>query len=267
MSTRTLPSTARRRLARGMLVLAVVATTSSLSACGSDEPQTDDSSTVRAEVVDSETLAPDPGESGSGVVAGPVEVSGTAVGEHPFGDTMADTGAALVDRLGEPTLTVGPMRFHQIDGADGWFETSDDNLSPQWDHRFFAAECWSGFCVLFGGSSRAALTLLGWELADYNRWDADGSTGGVPDPGVRTVEGITLGDSWQDLHVAYPGTSVRGAEGAAVGVDGSPWPTIFDGVDGWRLSGVWDYEHPEKAPPGAAVTRLSAGEGPEPGCC
>ena len=87
-------------------------------------------------------------------------------------------------------------------------------------------------------------------------------------PDVRLADtGIGLGDSWKRLHAAYPRTVVTGAEGASLAVQKTPWPGIFDGVAGWRLSGIWDFERPTHVPGGAVVTRLSGGQGPEPGCC
>lgn len=50
-------------------------------------------------------------------------------------------------------------------------------------------------------------------------------------------------------------------------VTDTPWPGIVDGVGAWRLSGTWDYAHPDRVPDDAVTTRRSAGEGPEPGCC
>ena len=90
----------------------------------------------------------------------------------------------------------------------------------------------------------------------------------LPRSDVRLAgTGIRLGDSWERLHAAYPDVVVSGAEGSTVAVRNTPWAVVFDGVAGWRLSGPWDYTHPARAPAGAVVTRLSAGEGPEPGCC
>ncbi|MGZ8738222.1 MAG: hypothetical protein ACXWW7_13735, partial [Nocardioides sp.] len=79
--------------------------------------------------------------------------------------------------------------------------------------------------------------------------------------------GIRLGDSWKALHAAYPSTGVAGAEGNSLAVADTPWEGIFDGAAAWRLSGEWDFEHPTTAPSDATVSRISAGEGPEPGCC
>ena len=109
-------------------------------------------------------------------------------------------------------------------------------------------------------------------LEDHVQWRGIEHVSDAPvpwaKPGVALADtGVTLGDSWETLHAAYPETETHWAEGAAVGVGGAPWPTIFDGVDGWRMSGYVDYEHPERTPDDSVVTRLSAGEGPEPGCC
>ena len=278
MNARTTTAPARttrlgRRLATGAVL---AATLGLLAACGSQDvaggvaaqdpaPASDSASPTNAPVAAaSPTPAPD-----SPPVADPaVELSGTTVGDNGFGDARAATVAALTDRLGEPTATVEPQRFEQIDGSGPWYQSGGDNLSPAWDYPVFATTCWDGFCVLFGGEAADDLELRGWELATYNRWHETRKDAGVPEPGVALAEsGVTLGDSWERLHAAYPRTETHWAEGAAVGVGGTPWATIFDGVDGWRMSGFVDYEHPERTPDDSVVTRLSAGEGPEPGCC
>jgi hypothetical protein len=100
-----------------------------------------------------------------------------------------------------------------------------------------------------------------------NRW-ADYTGADPTSPEVTLADtGLRLGDSWEALHAAYPSTTVGGAEGNSLAVENTPWDGIFDGVATWRLSGPWDFEQPTKAPPDAAITRISAGEGPEPGCC
>jgi hypothetical protein len=88
----------------------------------------------------------------------------------------------------------------------------------------------------------------------------------VPKPNSKRT-GIRLGSTWADLQSAYPGVEAGGAEGASLAVDNRPWDGIFDGVADWCLSGVWNPDRPNFAPSDAQVTRLLAGDGPEPGCC
>lgn len=199
---------------------------------------------------------------------GPLEVSGSGVGTHPFGTDADDVLAVLTTRLGEPDLTLGPQRYFRIAGHDGWFEEVDDPISPSWHYPVASVACWRVLCVIFGGSEAGVLQLRGWELAQYRRWSEFEQMKDLHLPEVRlTGSGIRLGDSWERLHAAYPNTVVGGAEGASLAVHTTPWPGVSDGAAGWRLSGQWDFAHPTRAPESAVVTRLSGGEGPEPGCC
>jgi hypothetical protein len=200
-----------------------------------------------------------------------LEVSGTAVGGVRLGADLERARAAVAERLGEPDLTVPPQRYTRLPETGRWAQDAADPMSPSWRWPVTAVSCWDGFCLVFGGTDADTLRLRGWELAEHRRWGpgSDGPDAAVrPAPDVRLAgSGIRLGDPWATLHAAYPGTSSDGGEGAALVVDDTPWPGIFDGVGAWRLSGVWDYEHPRRVPAGAVVTRLSGGEGPELGCC
>ena len=259
---------------RAVLVAAVMV---ALTACGSpDRTPTRAESAAEPETTSAPALdpAPPPTSDGSGggsvdvPVGGSLDVSGDGVGGVAFGTGADETRAALTEALGDPDLTLGPSRYSRIPGADGWYERAGDEISPSWRYRVASVSCWGRFCAIFGGGREGSLRLRGWELADHNRWDDSGTSGAGAEPDVRLVDtGITLGDSWETLQAAYPGTVAEGAEGASLGVGNTPWPAIFDGAAGWRLSGAWDYEHPTKVPAGAVVTRLSGGEGPEPGCC
>ena len=216
------------------------------------------------QVVGDDTPAAPSGDTGAAPPAapaadGPLEVSGSGVGEQAFGTDADEVVATLTDRYGEPDLAVGPERYFQIPGQHGWFEDAGDPISPSWQYPVASTSCWGVLCVVFGGEDTDALQLRGWAVA---------GAGGRPRPDVRLADsGIGLGDSWDTLHAAYPATVVAGGEGASLTVRALPWDGVFDGVGAWRLSGAWDYTHPDTAPPGAAVTRLSGGDGPEPGCC
>ena len=216
-------------------------------------------------------LSPDPASDPSAsatVVGGPLDVSGSGVGTQPFGTDADEVLAAVGARFGEPDLTLGPQRYVRIPGSDAWFEDADDPLSPSWQYPITSVTCWDTLCLIFGGDAVDTLQLRGWELAQHRRWSGFEERKDLHSPDVRLVgTGIRLGDSWKRLHAAYPGTVVGGAEGASVAVHNTPWTGVFDGVAGWRLSGQWDYSHPTEAPAGAVVTRLSGGEGPQPGCC
>ncbi len=196
-----------------------------------------------------------------------VAVSGTGVGALPFGTAADRAVAAVTERLGEPDLTVAPQRYARIAGQQGWFAEADDPLSLHWRYPVVSVTCWEELCLVFGGDTADDLRLRGWELASFRRWS--GTDQGDPQvPDVRLAgTGVRLGDPWTRLHRAYPEAVVNGGEGNAVAVRSTPWPGIADGIGVWRLSGQWDFEHPARAPEGAVVTRLSAGEGPEPGCC
>ena len=202
------------------------------------------------------------------VVTGPLVVSGSGVGTQPFGTDADEVLAAVAARFGEPDLTVGPQRYFRIPGSNAWYEAADDPLSPSWPYPITSVTCWDTLCLILGGDAADTLQLRGWELAQRRRWSGFEERKNLHSPDVlldRT--GIGLGDSWRRLHAAYPSTVIGGAEGASVAVHNTPWAGVFDGVAGWRLSGQWDYTHPTQAPAGAVVTRLSGGEGPQPGCC
>lgn len=212
--------------------------------------------------------ASDPSAPSATVVGGPLDVSGSGVGTQPFGTDADEVLAAVGARFGEPDLTLGPQRYVRMRGSDAWFEDADDPLSPSWQYPITSVTCWDTLCLIFGGDAVDTLQLRGWELAQHRRWSGFEERKDLHSPDVRlVVTGIQLGDSWKRLHAAYPGTVVGGAEGASVAVHNTPWTGVFDGVAGWRLSGQWDYSHPTEAPAGAVVTRLSGGEGPQPGCC
>lgn len=194
------------------------------------------------------------------------ELAGSAAGPFDFGSGVDQVVTGLTERFGEPDVTVGPERYHRHTDRDEWF-ADEDPLSLAWDYPVLSVSCWQTLCLVFGGEAEGKLALRGWELTSFNRWagyaEADPTA-----PDVRLAEtGIRLGDSWEALHAAYPSTTVGGAEGGTLAVANTPWDGIFDGVAAWRLSGHWDFEHPTTAPPDAIVTRISAGEGPEPGCC
>ena len=192
-------------------------------------------------------------------VGGQLEVSGSGVGRQPFGTDADEVVAAVTARFGEPARAEGPARYSRIPGHDGWFEVAEDPISPSWQYAVVSVACWSALCLIFGGHDADSVQLRGWELD---------LVPGQQSPDVHLAgTGIRLGDTWKKLHAAYPDAVVGGAEGASLAVQNTPWPGIFDGVAPWRLSGVWDYTRPHHVPPGAVVTRLSGGEGPEPGCC
>lgn len=205
--------------------------------------------------------------SSDAVADGPLGVSGTGVGAHPFGTDADQVVADVTALLGDPDLAAEPRRYHRIRGSDGWFEDGDDPISPSWRYPVAATTCWDRLCLVLGGNDVDALELRGWELTEHgDRSGEEVQDREVPD--VRLAgSGIRLGDSWERLHAAYPDTIVAGAEGASLAVGRTPWAGIFDGAAEWRLSGQWDHTRPHQSPPGAAVTRLSGGEGPEPGCC
>lgn len=206
--------------------------------------------------------------SASTTVVGPLGVSGSGVGTQSFGTASEEVLAAVAALFGAPDLTVDPQRYARIPGRRAWFEVADDPLSPSWRYPVISVTCWGVLCLIFGGDEADALQLRGWELAQHRRWSGFEKIRDLRMPDVRLAGSeIGLGDSWKRLHAAYPNTLVGGAEGASVAVQNTPWPVVSDGVAGWRLSGAWDSSRPSQAPAGAVVTRLSGGEGPQPGCC
>ena len=220
--------------------------------------------------------APSPPRRGTGPRAGyrsavghrSLVVSGTRVGRQPLGTGADRVVAAVTARLGAPDLGVDPQHYVRVAGSTGWHEVAGDPLSPSWRYPVASVTCWRSLCLLFGGDAVDTLRLRGWELARQRRWADEGAARARRGPAVRLARtGVRLGDSWERLHTAYPRTVVGGGEGASVAVNRTPWPGVSDGVAGWRLSGSWDYTRPTAAPPGAIVTRLSGGEGPQPGCC
>ena len=195
-------------------------------------------------------------------VVEPLDVSGGGVGSSGFGTDEDEVVAAVTARLGAPDVVTGPQRYFRISASEGWYEVADDPISPSWRYPVASRTCWGALCLVFGGDEADALRLRGWVLAQ-----ADPSAR-EPLPDVRLADsGIRLGDSWEQLHAAYPDTVVRGGEGASLAIADTPWAGVSDGVAAWRVSGVWDFEYPDRVPDGSTVTRLSGGEGPEPGCC
>jgi hypothetical protein len=162
------------------------------------------------------------------VVVGPLDVSGSSVGTLPFGTDAGEVLAAVAARLGEPDLTVGPQRYFRIPGSDAWYEAADDPLSPSWRYPITSVTCWDTLCLIFGGDAADTLQLRGWELAQRRRWSGFEVRKDLHSPDVRLARtGIGLGDSWERLHAAYPGT-VIGARGR--GVRGRPRHPLDRGV-------------------------------------
>ena len=156
--------------------------------------------------------------------------------------------------------TVTPLKSQAFSRA------ADDVLGDAWQHRYHRRICWQSLCVHFGGAEQSSASITGWELAKWlpvADYTADPK---LPDAELEDT-GIRLGSTWVELQAAYPDVVAGGAEGNTLAVDDTPWGGIFDGVATWRLSGQWNYERPTDAPADATVTRLSAGDGPEPGCC
>lgn len=213
------------------------------------------------------TNSPSPSPTQSPARQGSLTVSGSGVGKERFGADADNVVAAVTARLGDPDLILEPQRYFRIAGDDGWFEVADDPISPSWKYPTLSVTCWSELCLVFGGDDVDTLRLRGWELQKTPRW-GESAEPNASTPDVRLAgSGIALGDSWKRLHSAYPETVGAGAEGASLVVQNTPWTGVFDGVGTWRLSGQWDFTRPNRVPPGSKVTRLSGGEGPEPGCC
>ncbi len=199
---------------------------------------------------------------------GRLEVSGSGVGAHRFGADADEVVADLTARYGDPDESVGPQQYVRIAGHQGWYEVADDPISPSWRYPVVSVSCWSVLCVVLGGQEADSLQLRGWTLVTADRGSGAGRADGLRAADVRLADsGIRLGDTWGELHAAYPDTVAAGGEGASLTVRELPWAGVFDGVGEWRLSGQWDHERPDFAPDDAVVTRLSAGEGPQPGCC
>lgn len=253
----------RAALGAGLAALAF-----GMAACGSPEaplPGLEESARPSSRSP-SPPSTPEPTTSEAGSSA--LMVSGDGVGAAPYGTGIDEALTMLTERLGEPDDVVEPQRYLRIDGRDRWYEDAGDPLSPSWPYRVATRTCWDSFCAIFGGDTVSALALRGWELSSLDQRPASPGPTDAAGPGVRLEgSGITLGDSWTQLQAAYPDVVSAGAEGSSLRVDNTPWPAIFDGAGAWRLSGSWDYEHPSRVPPGSVVTRLSGGEGPEPGCC
>jgi hypothetical protein len=158
------------------------------------------------------------------LVVGPLEVSGSGVGTQPFGTDGAEVLAAVAARFGEPDLTLGPEQYSRIPGSDAWYEAAGDPLSPSWQYPITSITCWRTLCLVFGGEAATTLRLRGWELARHRRWSGFEESDGLHSPDVLLARtGIRLGDSWERLHTAYPGTVIGGAEGASVAVHNTPW--------------------------------------------
>ncbi len=256
----------RRTVRRAQVLVAVTAAVAAVvvGTVGVGRLFTDDARRSTPQIA---TRAPSPSPSASAsptLAAGTLEVSGTGVGTLPFGADAGQVEGALDARFGAPDRVLVPTAYVRIPGQDGFYETAGDPISPSWQYRAASLSCWGTLCLHFGGDDVDSLKLRGWVLAPSDA--GTGTTGSASD--IRLAgTGIGLGDTWEQLHAAYPGTQVNGGEGASVTVRRTPWAGVSDGVGAWRLSGAWDYQHPHRAPADAVVTRLSGGEGPEPGCC
>lgn len=194
-----------------------------------------------------------------------LDATATGIGEWEFGDPADEVITDMTESFGAPDDDTAWDELDQV--ADGFSVNGGDSLSATWDHRQLRTVCWQSLCAVFGGDTVAAATFRGWALTSIPEWN-DYEPVDVTQPRIALAgSGITLGDTWADFQAAYPDAVPRGAEGASLGIAHPPWPGIFDGADEWRLSGTWDYTRPRYAPPGSEVTRMSAGEGPEPGCC
>ncbi|MGD9961004.1 hypothetical protein [Nocardioides sp.] len=243
--------TGGRRRTRGLLLLAVCAVVVGVGVLGLTRVLADDTGPGSA--------AP-PSPSPATPMGGSITVSGSGVGTLAFGTDAEEVVAVLTERLGDPDRRNGPQRYFRIRGSEGWFEDAADPISPSWHYPVTSQTCWDALCVIFGGDQPQTLQLRGWVLAGEPTQET-----GVD---VRLAgSGVGLGDPWRRLHAAYPGTTINGGEGASLTVRDTPWSGIFDGVGEWRLSGQWDFTHPNHAPAGSRLIRLSGGDGPEPGCC
>ncbi len=200
-------------------------------------------------------------------------VTGGSVGANPFGVPAERAADDVRSILGDPDADSGWMRWWSPDemdqppiGGEGRFFASQvDDLGPSAPYRWVRNVCWDGFCIHLGGSSELDRTLRGWSLsAEHDSPPPDPSSM----PVTLTSGNLTLGSSWAEVQAAFASATAVGAEGLSIAIEGLPFPTINDGVGGWRLEGLSppapDQPEPE---PSARLTRLSAGEGPEPGCC
>lgn len=199
-----------------------------------------------------------------------LQLSGTAVGDVAFGTATEAALASLSLHLGSPDTDTGWEQF--IPAAElseptfteaDEFYARDDPLDESWRYPVHRRVCWSALCLHFGGDIASDAPLRGWDLTNLD-YPAQSPPG--PDAELAGT-GIRLGSTWGAVRAAYPGTAVKAGEGNSLVVDNTPWPGIFDGAGPWRLTGYWDYERPGYAANDERVTRLSAGEGPEPNCC
>lgn len=196
-----------------------------------------------------------------------LSASATGLGPWDFGEPATSVLPEMDEWFGSSDIDTSWLEFHRLPGYDGWFE--GDQLSGSWAYPVFRAVCWQALCALFGGTSSGVAAFRGWELSTFHYW-GDGyrevEDSSEPRIALEASE-IQLGDTWTDFHEAYPSAVPGGGEGGSLVIDNPPWPGVFDGVWGWRMSGQWDFQRPKYAPPDATITRMSGGEGPEPGCC
>ncbi|WP_134764697.1 hypothetical protein [Nocardioides sp. 1609] len=264
MTTR--PPSPRRTRAAALAALAAVLVPLALAGCGGEDdvrPRDDGRAGPGARATT--VVGTEPPASATPAAAR-MTASDDGLGGWAFGDAAEPALEAMTGELGAADVDTGWEEFRRLEGHAGWYR-DDDPLSDSWRHRYFRAACWASLCSIFGGSSPATATFLGWEVSDFRRWDEDDD----PDPtGPRIAlegSGIRLGDTWADFRAAYPGARAGGGEGASLVIGAPPWPGIVDGVGAWRMSGSWDADRPTWAPDHAVVTRMSGGVGPAPGCC
>jgi hypothetical protein len=201
----------------------------------------------------------------------PLQLAGDGVGVAKFGEDAQRSLESLSEKLGSPSEDTGWEDFlpeSEVEGTEyaavaGQYYESDDNLGPAWGYAVHRKVCWDTLCVRLGGESQETAQLRGWE---WNTEDYQPPTATVSNAQLAGT-GIQLGSTWEELQAAYPGVVAGRAEGGALAVDNRPWDGFFDGVSEWRLSGTSIQEQPNYAPPDAQVVRLSAGDGPQPGCC
>lgn len=199
-----------------------------------------------------------------------LQVSGNRVGEFDFGTDSDRVISGLQARFGSPTEDSGWQRFLSTAelsepeyGEAGKFYEDDDHLGASWRYRSHRRVCWKTLCLEFGGNSEGNGELRGWDLS--LPYDQSAS------PADLDVEiagsGIRLGSTWGQVQAAYPGLTVSGGEGGSLTIMDPPFPGFFDGAGVWRLTGRSDSANPNSAPPSSTISRLTGGEGPEPGCC
>lgn len=176
-----------------------------------------------------------------------------------FGDPADQVVAKVSTRLGQPTKDSGVVQLAPDVSGSGYYTTDKDGMGligRNWKHPSYREACWQILCLEFAPSGTDHV-FAGWEYSVI---------GDLTDPfGLKTGEGVGLGDNASVLVAAYPSVTFEQGEGYSIRYT-MPWgATKLDG----RVSGIVDYNSPKpvRPNPDSVVQSITAGDLLFLGCC